>query len=369
MRPFRTSVAIAAAIVGIGLFQSAASAASAIQPNNRPTPIAGQQNGRLPDNLLINVAPNCRSYRNDATSLSLLLASAAQRNITVTTDECYRPVSGQVAAQQKWTAAGNSACAATVTTTPSGQPQGTSMHGWGKAADFAFGGGGFGSTGYNYLKSAAARYGWNHPGWAEPGGSACPEPWHWEWVGDGGEMGGTPIRADVIGLVPSADDLGYATVTGLGAVTPKGSFTSHGGADGIPLNWVLVGSAVTPNRGGYWMVGSDGGIFTFGNAGFFGSTGAMHLNQPVVGLASSPTGLGYWLVAGDGGIFSFGDAGFFGSTGDMHINKPIVAMAPTPTGHGYWLIASDGGIFTFGDATFLGSTGDLHLVKPILAIV
>src|SRR5205823_6692903 len=97
------------------------------------------------------------------------------------------------------------------------------------------------SPGYRYLKADAGRYGWNHPGWAEPGGSACPEPWHWEWVGDGGTQRGDPIRADVVGLLPSGDDQGYATVTGLGAVAARGDFVSRGAADGMPLNWVVVG--------------------------------------------------------------------------------------------------------------------------------
>src|SRR4051794_19706229 len=278
---------VAAVAVAVLVIATAAPAfaASAINPSNRPTPIPNRSNGELPDSDLISVAPDCRAYRAAAPSLSLLLRAARAQGVTVTPEECYRPVAGQVEASQKWTAAGNSACAATPKTSPSGKPVGTSMHGWGKAADFSFGGASFDSAGYRYLKSQAGRYGWNHPGWAEPGGSACPEAWHWEWVGDGGQQHGDPIRADVIGLVPSPDDLGYASVTGLGAVNPKGSFISKGGADGVPLNWVLVGTAVTPDRAGYWMVGSDGGIFTFGNAGFFGSTGSKHLNQPVVGMA------------------------------------------------------------------------------------
>jgi hypothetical protein len=362
----RTILALTAA-VAIGLLgQLPAVADSPIQPNNRPTPVAGRTNGEMPDSDLINVAPNCRALRAAAPSLGLLLASARARGVTVTTEECYRPLSGEVAAQQNWTAAGNSACAAPVNTSPSGKPQGTSMHGWGKAVDFAFGGGSFGSAGYQYLKQAAGGYGWNHPGWAEPGGSACPEAWHWEWVGDGGEMHASAVRADVVGLLPSADDQGYATVTGLGAVAARGSAVDRGSAAGIPLNWLIVGASPTADRLGYWMVGSDGGIFGFGDAAFFGSTGGMHLNQPVVGMAATPTGRGYWLVAADGGIFSFGDARFFGSTGAMHLNKPIVAMAATPTGAGYWLIASDGGIFSFGDARFFGSTGAIRLNQPVV---
>ena len=58
---------------------------------------------------------------------------------------------------------------------------GTSVHGWGRAVDFEDGGGKltFDSAGYQWLKANAARFGFVHPAWAEPGGSS-PEPWHWE---------------------------------------------------------------------------------------------------------------------------------------------------------------------------------------------
>ena len=149
------------------------------------------------------------------------------------------------------------------------------MHGWGKAVDFDFGGSaGFGTAGYNYLKTNAAQYGWNHPGWAEPGGSTCPEAWHWEWVGDGGSAGADPIRADVVGVLPSADGKGYASVSGLGAVMTAGTASNYGSMANQPINWTMVGAAATSDRKGYWMVGGDGGIFSFGDAAFYGSTGA-----------------------------------------------------------------------------------------------
>jgi LAS superfamily LD-carboxypeptidase LdcB len=58
---------------------------------------------------------------------------------------------------------------------------GTSVHGWGRAVDFQDPTGKmtFGSPGYRWLQANAARFGFFHPAWAEPGGSA-PEPWHWE---------------------------------------------------------------------------------------------------------------------------------------------------------------------------------------------
>jgi hypothetical protein len=33
---------------------------------------------------------------------------------------------------------------------------------------------------FGWLTTNAGRYGWNHPAWAQPGGSK-PEPWHWEY--------------------------------------------------------------------------------------------------------------------------------------------------------------------------------------------
>ena len=342
---FLAPLVICVSVVGLG--QTPARASSPITPTNRPTPLAQRTNGELPSPDLINVAPNCRVARDAATSLGLLLASARERGITVTTNECYRPVSGQIFAAEKWTGMGNSACAASLSTSPSGKVQGTSMHGWGKAADFRFDGGSFDSGGYRYLKSVAGNYGWNHPGWAEPGGSACPEAWHWEWVGDGGTAGASSVRDDVIGLLPSAGDDGYTKVTGLGAISTHGNALNAGSAASVPLNWLVVGTASTPDRLGYWMVAADGGVFSYGNAGFFGSTGSVRLNQPIVAMAPTPSGRGYWLVASDGGVFSFGDAGFFGSTGSVPLNKPVVGMAATPDGRGYWLVASDGGIFSF----------------------
>src|SRR5205823_2216063 len=186
--------------------------------------------------------------------------------------------------------------------------------------------------------------------WAE--GGQCPEPWHWEWVGDGGDHHYDSIKADVIAITPSGSGSSasnYQLATGLGPA----------GAPIYPLNAVIVGAA------GPWAVALDGGIF---GSPFFGSMGAKHLNQPIVGMAATPSGQGYWMVASDGGIFTFGDARFFGSMGDKPLNKPIVGMASTPTGLGYWLVANDGGIFTFGDAKFLGSTGDMQLNRPIVGM-
>lgn len=59
---------------------------------------------------------------------------------------------------------------------------GTSRHGYGVALDLGCGVQRFGSAAYRWMKANGPRFGWVHPGWAEPGGS-MPEPWHWEYVG------------------------------------------------------------------------------------------------------------------------------------------------------------------------------------------
>jgi hypothetical protein len=59
---------------------------------------------------------------------------------------------------------------------------GTSEHGWGQAVDFCGGVERYGSGAYGWMQSNAARFGFFHPSWAEPGGGR-PEPWHWEFGG------------------------------------------------------------------------------------------------------------------------------------------------------------------------------------------
>jgi hypothetical protein len=367
-RRFPWSLLLPALVALLVATATPAGAQSPVQADNKPTPVAGRENGRLAASDLITVLPGCKAQRAAAPSLALLFREAAAVNVPLFGNDCYRPIDDQVSLYAYNTSNGGP-CTATPSYYPDGRRKGTSNHGWGKAVDFGNSGGtlNFSSVGYRFLTQYAAREGWNHPGWARQGQS-CAEPWHWEWVGDGGTMGLDSVRADVIGLLPAAGDTGYATVTALGDVIGRGSFASQGNATGVPLAWVIVGASPTPTRNGYWLLGADGGIFTYGDAGFFGSTGDRRLNKPVVTMASTPSAKGYWLAAGDGGMFTFGDAGFFGSTGDMKLNSPIVGMTPTASGKGYWLVAADGGIFTFGDAGFFGSTGAMKLNSPIVGM-
>ncbi|MDQ1511344.1 MAG: hypothetical protein QOG50_3188, partial [Actinomycetota bacterium] len=334
MTAVRKRPALALAVVTLlGIASLPAAAVSPITPANRPTPLPNAVNGEVPQSRLVNVGPNCIAAREAAPSLMRIFTMARQAQVALGAEECYRTLANEVKfANQANQPGANPACVASVGQAPSGKPVGRSMHGWGKAADLTDFGASltFGSSGYAFMKQVAGSLGWNHPAFAEPGGSSCPEPWHWEWVGDGGTLHAAPVRGDAVALLPSADDRGYATVTGLGAVAPHGDFVNRGSAANVQLQWVMVGATTTRNRGGYWMVAADGGIFSFGNARFHGSLGGKRLNSPVNGMASTRSGAGYWLVAWDGGIFSFGDARFHGSTGAMHLNRPVVAMAPTP---------------------------------------
>lgn len=145
-------------------------------PDNRPTGVPGQQNGKLTPSVLTTVTSRCKAERNAGADLRRLIASARTAGITLAPAECYRDYAGQVYWRNYWCNLGRCQMAAV---------PGTSIHGWGKAVDFD--NLRFGTREYEWLKSYAWFYGWNHPGWAEPGtGSA--EAWHWEWVGDGGTM-------------------------------------------------------------------------------------------------------------------------------------------------------------------------------------
>ena len=345
---------------------------SPVQPENRPNAVAGDTNGLMPNDDLVWVAPGCQAARAAAPSLGLLLATARDEGVDLGTEQCYRPLADQVAVKKSWTAAGNSACAAPVKTSSSGKPVGTSMHGWGKAADFndAHGGLTFGSRAYRFLTTHADRFGWNHPAWARPGGSVCPEPWHWEWVGDGGILNNSPVRADVVTLFAATDGVGYSIVTALGAVYPHGHAPDHGSLIDRALGWLVVAAARTPDGGGYWLAGGDGSVYNFGDGGDFGSTSSSPTLHPIVGMASSADGAGYWLATSAGNVFAFGAATFHGSpaASGVSLDRPIVAIVSTPDGGGYWLAGADGRVFAYGDAARYGAASGRSPRAPVVSM-
>lgn len=343
---------------------------SPIVSYNVPTPVPGAANGYMPASDLVWVDQDCLAYRSAGPSLGLLLATARDEGVAIGTEECYRPIEDQVSVKQSWTAAGNSACAAPVVTAPTGKPKGTSMHGWGEAADFSDAGESVsvGSAVYRFLEADAGRFGWNHPGWARPGGSACPEAWHWEWVGNGGILHDSSIRADVVGLLTGPSRTGYATVSGLGAVVGRGSLNGLTRAALDPLAALIVAVAPTPDGRGYWMVGADGGVFAFGDARFAGSF-AHAVRTPTkvfAGIAPTPDGAGYWLLAVDGAVYPFGDARSYGEP--SHLARAAVAIVSTPSGRGYWVASADGHVHAYGDARSFGDDAARLLAAPVVAM-
>ncbi len=175
----RTRRALGVVLLG-GLALAAVACMPPISPDNKPSIPAGVANGQIPTAQLVAVTSSCTVHAKAAPSLRALLADAAKDGIRLLGSSCYRDYAGQVAARQYWCSLGQCQMAAV---------PGTSMHGWGKAVDFGQVGGDltFASSGYAWLEANAWRYGWNHPGWAAEGQSAA-EPWHWEWVGDGGQL-------------------------------------------------------------------------------------------------------------------------------------------------------------------------------------
>jgi hypothetical protein len=151
-----------------------------LHEDNRAQAIFGASNGQLPAQWLVPATTGCTVYWEAAASLRELLANAARDGIALTPVSCYRDYAGQVAARESWCARGACHMAAV---------PGTSNHGWGKAVDFRDGSGPmtYDSPGYRWLLEKAGFYGWLHPKVMKADGPV-PEPWHWEWVGDGGRM-------------------------------------------------------------------------------------------------------------------------------------------------------------------------------------
>lgn len=168
----------------VALLLALASVAAGCIPPSEPA-----QNGRLPDSALTTITPSCRIANDLAGPLRDLMwdglwagvavqpeTETAQVDLIVQPPEltsCYRSYDMQVWWRNYYCFFGACGYAAV---------PGTSIHGWGHAVDFQDLTGRhltFTSPGYQWLKANAARYGFFHPDWAEPGGSS-PEPWHWE---------------------------------------------------------------------------------------------------------------------------------------------------------------------------------------------
>ena len=218
-----------------------------------------------------------------------MLAAARADGVALRPDDCYRPAS-PVGGQVQLPAAG--------ATAPAPPARARSMHGWGEAVDFRDAGGSltFSSSGYRWLKANGARYGWNHPRWAEPGGSACPEAWHWEWVGDGGRMRLDPIRADVgSGSWPPR-------AAGTGGSPGSAAWRRRGGAADAGSPRREAAELADQGRRGH-AVGPgllDGRLrrrdLQLRRCGVLRVAGSVRLNRPIVGMAA--TRVRWRLLAG-----------------------------------------------------------------------
>src|SRR4051812_19905413 len=130
-------------VVG-GLVVAPAGALTPIEPDNRPTTVAGARNGELPAWMLLQVGPTCVAHSAAAPSMAAMIAAAAASGVTLKPAECYRDLGGQQYWRDYWCARGQCQMAAV---------PGTSNHGWGKAADLRDQSGSmtFSSPGYTWL--------------------------------------------------------------------------------------------------------------------------------------------------------------------------------------------------------------------------
>jgi len=176
--PGRARRLLLCVLLALGVAVGLSACEPPVTPDNRPTTVAGQTNGQLPASLLFTISADCQVHTRVAPSMLRMIADAKADGVVLRGLSCYRDYAGQVSAREYWCGQGSCGRAAV---------PGTSNHGWGKAVDFTGAGGtfGFDSPGYQWMAANAWRYGWNHPDWAREG-QPNDEPWHWEWVGDGG---------------------------------------------------------------------------------------------------------------------------------------------------------------------------------------
>jgi hypothetical protein len=176
-RPRRRVVALVAMALALALVGAAC---KQLDPANRAAGVPAVTNGKLPMSYLASSKDGCVVYDEAIVSFNAMVAAAARDGVKLRGIGCYRNYANQVIVRDDWCSRGQCDMAAV---------PGTSNHGWGKAVDFADQSGEltFDSVGYAWLKAWAGFYGWIHPAVMEPDGP-IPEPWHWEWVGDGGKM-------------------------------------------------------------------------------------------------------------------------------------------------------------------------------------
>ncbi|HEY6533892.1 MAG TPA: M15 family metallopeptidase [Acidimicrobiales bacterium] len=290
--PRRRRVLLAVAVAAMALLSAAC---EQMHPDNRAAGIPMATNGQLPLSYLASTTKGCVVYDEALASLNAMIAQAAKDGVTLRPSSCYRDYAGQVAAREDWCNRGACHMAAV---------PGTSNHGWGKAVDFADEKGtlDWDRPAYTWLKTWGWHFGWMHPTIMEPGGSV-PEPWHFEWIGDGGKM----FLGDYFGIgngplaVPRGQPIGTLdSVTPIdGAVEISGWAIDPDQVTPIPVHLYVDDAAmeVRANRSRP-DVGAAFPLYAKYNHGFAATLGASPGRHKVCAYAINVSGTGFNALLG-----------------------------------------------------------------------
>jgi hypothetical protein len=196
---------LAAIAVGITVAASACAPAAPVGVNpingyNKPTKPVGVTNGKIALGSLSYYSSTCRTWSQAYGPMSAMVLAAKKAGVTLVPADCYRDYAGQVYWRTWWCNVGKCGNAAV---------PGTSNHGWGKAIDMHDASGGLptGGAAYKWMKANAGRFGFINP-------ILTNEAWHWEWVGDGGTMGGYKVRPELF-TWPLKQGMNNSAVTSL----------------------------------------------------------------------------------------------------------------------------------------------------------
>ena len=165
---------------------------------------------------------------------------------------------------------------------------------------------------------------------------------------------------NIVGIVPTANDQGYFLVGRDGGVFAFGNAPFENSLPGENIHVDnIVGIAATHDDGGYWLLASNGTVYALGDAAQLGSS----TTGSEVSITATPSGTGYWLTSSNGTVSNYGTAVNEGSLPAKGVNvSNIVSLVPSTDGNGYLLVGRDGGLFAFGDATFPGSLPGMGVV-------
>jgi hypothetical protein len=89
-------------------------------------------------------------------------------------------------------------------------------------------------------------------------------------------------------MATTGDGKGYWLAGADGGVFAFGGAPFDGSMGGTRLRAPIVGIATAGGGKGYWLAGADGGVFAFGGAPFDGSMGGTRLSAPIVGIGEEP---------------------------------------------------------------------------------